>query len=142
MSGKALLNQSTWRRIGAATIALAALMAVYSVFGGILRDSVIYMSRMFSEQIAEEAIVDSSFLFCSLYWSIFMLLILSSLYMAVLDIRFIRLQFALGKQALMKESVGKATFAQNSRRKEFSDPGERTAREQRESTPTKGPGES
>lgn len=142
MSDKPLLNQSNWRRVGIATLALTALMAVYAVVGGILRDSVIYMARMFSEQVAEETTAGSSFLFCLLYWIIFMLLVLSSLYLAVLDIRFIRLQFALGKQSLMKESLGNATFQQNTGQKQVYDPGKRTAGDQQGPAPTKGPGES
>lgn len=141
MSDKPLLNQSTWRRAGAVTIVLAALMAVYGVVGGVLRDSVIHMARIFSDQVGEESTADSSFLFCSIYWIFFVLLILSSLYMAILDVRFIRLQFALEKHALMKQSLGNATLMHKLRQEETLDEDGKMPGGPRESAPTKGSGE-
>ena len=136
-----MLNQSTWRRIGAATISLAALMAVYAVAGGILRDTALHLARMFSEQAAQEATADKTFLFCLTYWIIFSLLTLSSLYMAVLDIRFIRLQFALEKRELLRENLGDAALHRNLVQKQANDAGEETSESHHEPTSTGGQGE-
>jgi len=124
VSDKPFLNQSTWRRAGAATIALAALMAVYAVVGGVLRDSVIHLARLFSDRVPAETIPEISILFCSLYWIFVVLLLLASLYMAILDIRFIRLHFTLGKQALMKESLGSAAPMGHPRQEETATSGD------------------
>ena len=142
MSDKPFLNQSTWRRAGAATIALAALMAVYAVIGGVLRDSAIHMARMFSNQVAEETLAESSFLFCLLYWIFVVLLLLASLYMAILDIRFIRLQFALGKQALMKERLVAAAPTRSPRQQETAPSSDTSPEDRQAATPTVDPGES
>ncbi len=103
-----MLNQSTWRKAGAVTIALAALMAVYAAAGGVLRDSVIHMTRLVSEEASGQLTVDRPLLFCVLYWLVFALLILVSFYLAALDYRFIRLQFTLEKKALIDESLSTA----------------------------------
>lgn len=107
MSDKRLLDQSTWRKVGAISVALAALMAVYAVVGGVLRDSVIHLARFVSEDAVEQTSASRPGLFCLVYWLVFALLILISLYMAVLDVRFIRLKFALEKQALIRESLAR-----------------------------------
>lgn len=105
MNDKRLLDQSTWRKVGAITVVLATLMAVYAVAGGVLRDSIIHLSRFASEDAVGQTTASRPGLFCLVYWLVFSLLILISLYMAVLDIRFIRLKFALEKQALIRESL-------------------------------------
>jgi len=105
---KGMLNQSTWRKAGAATIALAALMAVYAALGDVLRDSVTHMARLVSEEAMGDATTSRPLLFCVLYWSVFALLILSSFYFAALDIRFVRLQYVLEKKALIQESLSDA----------------------------------
>lgn len=137
-----MLNQSTWRRIGATTISAAALMAVYAVAGGILRDSAIHLAEMFSEQMAEETTADRTFLFCLLYWIIFSLLTLSSLYMAVLDIRFIRLQFALEKRDLLREGLADAAVHKNLMQTRENDAVGGTSESHHESRPAGDPGES
>ncbi len=109
MNDKRLLEQSTWRKVGAISVALAALMAVYAVAGGVARDSVIHLSRFVSENAAEQTTASRPGFFCLVYWLIFSLLILMSLYMAVLDIRFIRLKFALEKQALIRENLARSS---------------------------------
>jgi len=107
MNDKKLLDQSTWRKVGAISVALAALMAIYAVAGGVLRDSVIHLARLASEGSVERKSVGKPGLFCLVYWLVFSLLILISLYMAALDLRFIRLQYVLEKQALIRESLSR-----------------------------------
>lgn len=107
MNDKRWLDQSTRRKVGAISVGLASLMAVYAVAGGVARDSVIHLSRFVSEDAAEQTTASRPGLFCLVYCLIFSLLILISLYMAVLDIRFIRLKFALEKQAIIRENLAR-----------------------------------
>lgn len=108
-----MLNQSTWRKAGAATIALAALMAVYAAAGGVLRDSAIHMARLVSEEALGEVTTSRPFLFCLMYWLVFALLIFVSFYFAALDLRFIRLQYVLERKALIEESLSNAAAGQD-----------------------------
>ena len=100
-----MLTQSTWRKAGAFSIGLAAVMAVYSIPGGILRDSVIYAARFVSSEIGPEVETTHAWPFCVLYWGIFSVTILVSLYLALLDIRYIRLNYALEKQKLFQKTM-------------------------------------
>lgn len=100
-----MLNQSTWRKAGAVTIGLAALMAVYAAAGGVLRDSAIHMARLVSNEASGQVAASRPLLFCAIYWLIFCLLIAIALYFAALDVRFIRLQYALEKKALIHQSL-------------------------------------
>lgn len=115
MNDKRLLDQSTCRKVGAITVALAALMAVYAVGGGVLRDSVVHLSRFSAEDAVEQTAASRPGLFCLVYWLVFLLLILMSLYLAVLNIRFIRLKFAREKQALMQENLARPSRRNPSR---------------------------
>ena len=110
---KSMFNQSTWRKAGAVTIALAALMAVYAGAGGVLRDSVIHMAHLVSEEASGQVAASRPLLFCLTYWLIFSLLLLISLYFAVLDVRFIRLQYVLERKALINQSLAGAVARRN-----------------------------
>lgn len=113
MKNESMFNQSTWRKAGAVTIALAALMAVYAAAGGVLRDSAIHMARLMSEEASGQVAASRPLLFCAIYWLIFSLLILISLYLAVLDTRFIRFQYALEKKALIHQGLRDAGARQD-----------------------------
>lgn len=122
MDVKNLLKQSNWRKIGAGTILLAALMALYSVPGGVLHDSVIHLTGLFSEQVADRSEANRSIQFCFLYWAVFALLIFASLYMAMLDLRFIRLQYDLEKQKLFHQTMGEDGLDPTPREEDASKP--------------------
>jgi hypothetical protein len=49
-------------------------------------------------------------LYLFIYWSIFLACILVAFYCVLLDIRFIRLQFALERQRIFRETVGDQAF--------------------------------
>lgn len=83
------LTQRTWRMIGFVSISAAAAMAWYG--GG-------------------EMTKETSRLYLLLYWSVFFLFFLVALYMALLDIRYIRLQYLLGQRDLFKDAVGDENF--------------------------------
>ena len=116
-------------------------MAVYAAVGGVLRDSAIHLARMFSDQVPQETIAQSSFFFCLIYWIILLLLILSSLYFAILDIRFIRLQFTLEKQALIKEGLGTDALLGNPKQIETEATGDGRPKSRPGAAPSDDPGE-
>jgi len=95
--------QKYWRKIAIGTLLTAAVMAIYAVTTDVLRDTLIYMVRIFSDP-ANELNPMHSWWFCIAYWMIFGTCLFATLYIAVLDIRYIRMQFAMEKQALVKQS--------------------------------------
>ena len=87
-------------------IGIAALMAGASIWTGILRDTAIHITDLFSRELPENLVAESSAVFCILYWSVFVAALVAAVYLAFIDIRFIRLQYALEKQQLFKQSLG------------------------------------
>jgi hypothetical protein len=78
-------------------------MAIYAVSTDLMRDTIIFGVRIFS-QPAEELNPSHPFWFCAVYWAIFIACIFATLYIAVLDIRYTRMQFAMEKRTLVKQS--------------------------------------
>lgn len=101
-----LFLQSWWRRIGLGAITIAALMAVASVPLEVLHDSVVHVVRMTGGEIPETVTWSTPAFACAIYWLIFTLALLTALYMAVLDMRFIRLNYALERHALFRQALG------------------------------------
>ena len=95
--------QKYWRRIASGSLFGAAVLAVYAAGTDLLRDSLIHIVLLFSEP-TNELRPTHSFLFCFAYWLIFGICIFVTLYIAVLDIRYLRMQFAMEKRALTKQS--------------------------------------
>jgi len=98
--------QSRWRLAGALSLAVAALLAAASLWTGILRDSVIHAVRIFAQNAPQDVTAHNGLIACLLYWSIFVLALCASLYLAFIDMRYIRLQYALEKQKLFRQSLG------------------------------------
>lgn len=44
------------------------------------------------------------------YWGLFLLSLLVALYMALLDLRYIRMQYSLGEKELFEETLGSEEF--------------------------------
>jgi hypothetical protein len=84
-----MLTQSTWRRAGAVTILACAAMAWYGVKWPALRQSLVFFV---------------------IYWGVFLLLLAVSLYIVVLDIRCIRMQYAVGKREVFRQTIGSEEF--------------------------------
>lgn len=101
-----LFSQSWWRRIGLGAITIAALMAVASVPLEILHDTVVHFVRMSGGEIPEDVTWSTPAFVCAIYWLIFLLALLTALYMAVLDMRFIRLNYALERHVLFRQALG------------------------------------
>lgn len=81
--------QTKWRIAGAVCIIIAAAMA----FGG--------------AQIDWEAV---GIRFMIIYWLLFMLAFVAALYCAVVDIKYINLQYAADKRAAFRETLGSEEF--------------------------------
>jgi hypothetical protein len=95
--------QKYWRRIASGSLCAMAVMAIYAAATNILRDTLIFFARTLNEN-ANELTTQHSFLFCFTYWAIFNVLLFVTLYIAVMDFRFIRMQFAMKKKALVREA--------------------------------------
>ena len=76
-----MLTQRRWRTIGLLTLAGSAILAI----GGI------WVERQQSP------------IFFALYWTLFLLLFMITLWMVLLDIRYIRLQYSAGKRELYQQ---------------------------------------
>ncbi|MBI2433825.1 MAG: hypothetical protein HYV26_13240 [Candidatus Hydrogenedentes bacterium] len=46
------------------------------------------------------------------YWGVFLLLLLLALYLALVDLRFIRLQYLLGRREIFYDTLGSEEFRQ------------------------------
>lgn len=99
-------SQSWWRQIGLGAITISALMAVASVPLEILHDSVVHLVRMSGGEIPEDVTWSTPAFVCAIYWMIFLLTLLTALYMAALDMRFIRLNYALERHVLFRQALG------------------------------------
>lgn len=88
------------------SLAVAGLMAVGSVWTGILRDTVVHTVRLSAGEIPGGVDADTALAVCIVYWLIFLVALSSAFFMAFLDVRYIRLQFALEQQRLFQQSLG------------------------------------
>ncbi len=84
-----LVTQKRWRTVCAIALAVAAAMAWYGV--------------------------DAFFAFPSVwifaaYWGVFLALIAFSLYIVVLDLRYIHLQYALSEREIFQDTLGDEAF--------------------------------
>lgn len=83
------LSQRQWRAAGVVTLAGSAVMAWYGTRSG------------FAEYGLRVLLI---------YWGLFALLLLTTLYMALLDIRYTLLQFKLGERELFDKTLGDEAF--------------------------------
>lgn len=83
------LTQRKWRTVGAVALAIAGGMALYG--GG---------------EVTEE----TSRVYLLVYWSVFLACFVVALYMAYLDLRYIRLQYLLSERDLYLETLGDEEF--------------------------------
>lgn len=84
-----LINQRMWRIVGGIAILACVFMAWY---GG------------------ENLSRNHSPMFLLIYWGIFMLLLLVAMYVVLLDIRYIRLQYTLGARDIFDNTLGSEEF--------------------------------
>ena len=81
--------QTKWRIAGGLAVALATLLVWYGVE---------YVNK------------STSPLYLFIYWSIFVVCILVAFYCVLLDIRFIRVQFAMERRRIFQDTVGDQAF--------------------------------
>ena len=85
-----LMTQSNWRRTGLLTLLAAAVMAW---FGAQELDTAIHSTQ-----------------YWIVYWGLFGVLLAVSVYVVILDIQYIRVQYALGKRELFRQTLGNEDF--------------------------------
>ncbi|MBI2425339.1 MAG: hypothetical protein HYV27_21110 [Candidatus Hydrogenedentes bacterium] len=81
----AWLNQRTWRSIGSVSLLLSAGMAWWGI---------------------DHLPKDLPMVYFGVYWAIDLLALLVACYMALLDMRYLRLQFALEERKLFRDALG------------------------------------
>lgn len=98
--------QSRWRLAGMISLVAAGLLAANSVWSGILRDTAVHTVRVFAGRVPDGIEANSGLVVCLLYWTAFLVALGAAFYLAFLDMRYIRFQYALEQQRLFKESLG------------------------------------
>lgn len=102
-SGYTTDHQRTWRRIASICLLLSATMAVYAVASSMLRDTLLHVAQTASSEPLD-MVPQIPVWVCILFWVVLAVLLLMTTYIAMLDMRFIRLQYAVEKRALLHES--------------------------------------
>jgi len=103
--------QSRWRLAGALSLAAAALLAAGSLWSGILHDTVVHMVRLSARETPTDVSTTHGLVLCMLYWALFFATLFVALFLAVLDMRYIRLQYAIEKQQIFLQSLGDESAA-------------------------------
>lgn len=109
---KPLLPQARWRLLGAFTLGGSLLMAAYAASTDILRESALYFVSLAYEEVRESADAEAAsghFVF----WGLFVVLIFASVYLAMLDMRYIRLQYLLQKREIFGQTLGDSAFRES-----------------------------
>ena len=99
-------TQAWCRRVGVVSLSIAAVMAVASVPSGVLHDTVVHVVRLTGRELPETVTYSIAAWVCLAYWLVWLAALLSAVYMAILDFRFIRLRYALESQVLFRQSLG------------------------------------
>lgn len=111
-----MVTQRQWRIAGALTICAASAMALYAVLTDVLRNSVMAIVALSSEKVAQAAEPVAGWPL-AVFWLIFALLIVFALYLAALDIRYIRLQYAEERRTILRHTLQDKTFREALREK-------------------------
>lgn len=88
-SGAPLFTQARWRVVGGICIAVSAIMAWYG---------------------AESTALRTSMAVFAVYWVVFAAVFLTAMAMVLLDLRYIRLQYKLGKREIFYDTLGDEEF--------------------------------
>lgn len=97
-----MVNQRGWRTAGVVVLAAAGLMAWYAADSGLLRDTALRLFGSLADKALETP--SASLGFVLVYWGIFAVVILVALYLALIDVRYIRLRHALERRELVREA--------------------------------------
>ena len=99
-------SQAWCRRVGIVALAIAGGMAVASAPLGVLHDSVVHAVRITGSKVPDTVTYSIAAWVCVAYWLIWFAALITAVYMAFLDFRFIRLRYALESKALFRQSLG------------------------------------
>ncbi|MDP7640302.1 MAG: hypothetical protein QGG73_11410 [Candidatus Hydrogenedentes bacterium] len=103
-----MLTQKIWRTIGVASLALAGIMSIHAVRSGFLAQTIRYLIHLVDGEAVRAP--SSSVLVHFIYWALFLFLILTALYMALIDLRYIRLQYIVEKRDIFGRTLGDKEF--------------------------------
>lgn len=99
-----MIEQKSWRSIASVCLLLSGSMAIYAVVSDVLRDSLVHLVQLLSNP--ENELGTSTPLWaCFVFWCVFALLVTLTVYIALLDFKYIRLKFALERRKLMEQTV-------------------------------------
>ena len=87
--GHTLLSQRTWRTVGLVTLGLCAVLAWYGARPGVTALPLHWLA---------------------VYWGVFLLTLLVTLYMVLLDLSYIRLTWLQGEKELFDDTLGSEAF--------------------------------
>jgi nitrate/nitrite transporter NarK len=99
-----MIEQSQWRKWGMVCLGVSSAMAVFSIPSEILRHTIYKVLAPFNDKVEVPSDAASWWLIVP-YWLVFSAVIVVALYLAFLDIRYIRLQFAVEKRKLFEETM-------------------------------------
>lgn len=109
-----MMTQRQWRLLGGLTLALASSMAVVAVLTDVLRNSAMVLIAPFSPRVAEEAAGIARWPLAA-FWALFGMLMVATLYFAMIDIRHIRLQYAEERRRILKRTLEDEGFRETLR---------------------------
>ena len=95
-------------------------MALYAVVTNVLRDSVVYLVALSKPEAAELETIASP-ISLIVFWAVFAFLILLALYLALIDLRYIRFQYLAEKREIFGRTVGDEAFRKSLLRKPADD---------------------
>lgn len=79
------MTQRTWRTAGLVSLGLCGVLAWYGTKPGVTNLGAVALAA---------------------YWGVFLLALFVTVYMVLLDLRYIRLQYSLGEKALFEDTLG------------------------------------
>ncbi len=86
-------------------------MAIYAVATDLLRDSLVHFVRLVGGADAGgDQTPQTSAWAAAIYWMVFLALIGAALYCGMLDLRYIRFQYAVEKRAIFGRTLGDQDF--------------------------------
>ena len=110
------ISQKQWRRMGVISLLTSATMAIYAAASGFLQLTVLHVAALASDEAAAQLPDDSSALLHLVYWLVFLLLILFTLYLALIDMQYIRLQYLAQKRDIFRGTLGDRKFRESLRK--------------------------
>lgn len=109
-----MVTQRQWRLAGGVALVLASAMAAFAVLTDVLRDSVMLIVALTSEKVAEAAESITRWPLV-VFWSVFGLLITLALYLAAVDIRYIRKQYDEERRSILRHTLQEQAFRESLR---------------------------